>query len=103
MKVQNQGPSRVGRHEKADVARSVSSEERSASPSGGASKGDRVNLSFGREILELTQTAMRQPVEEASISDLRDAIRNGTYRPNLDALQERILTDTTVMDWLLNG
>lgn len=79
--------------------RQESLEERRSLSRGG---GDRVELSMQREMTGLKAMAMEAPVDEMSLEELQEAIREGTYQPDLGGLQERILAQPSLLNDLLD-
>ena len=62
-------------------------------------RADVVKLSGASD--ELTEIAMAQEPNEVDFAALKDAISSGNYKPNLDALADRMLTDPKTIDSLL--
>lgn len=64
--------------------------------------GDRVNLSMQAELAELKAVAMEAATDEISLEQLQQAIREGTYQPDLKGLQERLLAQPMLLKDLLD-
>lgn len=64
--------------------------------------GDRVNLSMQAELAALKTLAMEASVDEISLEQLEQAIREGTYQPDLQGLQERLLAQPMLFKELLD-
>jgi flagellar biosynthesis anti-sigma factor FlgM len=59
-------------------------------------------VAISKELGELAEIAKRSPVDETELSELKDAIRSGDYRPDLESLATRLMSNPDVMGNLIN-
>ena len=63
--------------------------------------GDTVNLQSKAELDSLTDTVMQSEVQDPGFEELKAAIRDGSYEPDLDRLADRILGEPETFNALL--
>ncbi len=68
---------------------------------GGTAHRDRVDVAMKEELAELTTAAMEKPVDDVSLQELKAAIRDGSYEPDLEGLRDRLLAHPGLIDDLL--
>ena len=86
----------VARVEAEEVA--VDTSMRDQGSSGLVEAQDKVDVSASNELRELTQKVMEAPVETPSLSELKAAIKEGVYKPDLERLADKLLADPDALD-----
>ena len=59
-------------------------------------------VAISKELGELADIAKKSPVDETELSELKDAIRSGEYKPDLESLATRLMSNPSVMGQLIN-
>lgn len=59
-------------------------------------------VAISKELGELADIAKKSPVDDTELGELKEAIRSGDYKPDLESLATRLMSNPNVMGHLIN-